>query len=255
MLLTSELIDRIQRHHKHAMKSCGQAAMEFYPDAAWGEVGGGVACFAGEGSPFTQVAEFGYQTPEAKLDEVDAFFAGRCPNWELTLSPFQSPSVAKAVGAAGYIPDHYETAMAQRIETIPSAPDVDIEVVTGDITEWANTGHRGWTGSEEMPDEVDPIARVIFAMSAKNYLVRVDGEPAAVASLQMIDGFAYMAGASTRIPFRGRGFQRALLARRLQDACIGNIILMSAVPGSSSHRNAQRSGFAPLYSQLVFMRR
>jgi hypothetical protein len=255
MLLTNELIERIQQHNKEAMKACGRAATGVYPDAAWAEVGGGVACFAGDGSPFTQVAEFGYQTTEAKLDEVDAFFADRCSNWELTLSPFQSPNVAKAVGAAGYIPDHYETVMAQRIETIPSAPDVEIEVVTGDITEWAKTGHRGWTGSEDMPIQVDPIARVIFAMSTKNYLVRVNGEPAAVASLQMIDGLAYMAGASTRIPFRGRGLQKALLARRLHDAGIGNIVLMSAIPGTSSHRNAQRSGFTPLYSELVFMRR
>jgi hypothetical protein len=255
MLLTDELIQRIQQQNKRGLALCGDAAKTYLPDAAWAEIGGGVACFAGEGSPFTQVSEFGYRTPEAQLDEVEAFFEGRCSNWELTLSPFQATSVAKAIGAAGYVPDHFETLLAQRIESIPAAPDVDIEEFTGDVTEWALTAQRGWMEDDTMPAEVDVIPKVIYAVSAKNYLARVDGEPAAVASLQLVDGFAYLAGACTRIPFRGRGLQKALLARRLQDAGIGDIALMAAVPGSSSHRNAQRSGFAPLYSELVFMRR
>jgi hypothetical protein len=255
MLLTDELIDRIQTQNRQALSACGRAAQRISPESAWAEIGGGIACFAGEGSPFTQVTEFGCRTPDARLEEVDAFFEGRCSNWELTLSPFQEASIGKAVGAAGYVPDHFETILAQRIEAIPSAPDVDIEVVAGDITEWAHTAQRGWSEDESLPTKVEFIPQVIFAVSSRNYLVRVEGEPAAVASLQLIGDFAYLAGACTRVPFRGRGLQKALLARRLQDAGIGNIALMGAVPGSISHRNAQRSGFAPLYSELVFMRR
>jgi len=76
------------------------------------------------------------------------------------------------------------------------------------------------------------------------YLARVDGRPAAAATLYVHDGVAYLADSATDPSFRRRGLQAALLRRRLRDAGLaGADIVFSGVElFSSSHRNMERVG-------------
>jgi ribosomal protein S18 acetylase RimI-like enzyme len=83
------------------------------------------------------------------------------------------------------------------------------------------------------------------------YLARIDGEPAAAATLFMHEGVGYLADAATVPAFRGRGLQQLLLRRRMADAVnLGADIVFSGVtPISTSHRNMERVGL-----RIQFMR-
>lgn len=252
MLLTDELIDRIHRVNKRAIQSVAEAASKILPAAAGKEIAGGMACFAGEGSPFTQLSEY---RDEAGLEEVEAFFSSRCENWEITPSSFASPGALGALSKYGYVADHFESVLAMDIGRVPEVGDVDIEEITGDRTEWMLTAERGWTEDDES-ESISDVSRIVATLEdTRFYLARVEGIAAAVASMQFEDGLICLSGACTRVPFRGRGLQTALINRRLRDAGKGALAVMSAAPGSASHRNAQRHGLHPLYSKLVFMRR
>jgi GNAT superfamily N-acetyltransferase len=76
------------------------------------------------------------------------------------------------------------------------------------------------------------------------YLARVNGRPAAAATLYVIDGVGYLADSATDPSFRRRGFHTALLRRRLRDAHVSgaDLVFSGAEPFSSSHRNMERVG-------------
>lgn len=252
MLLTDDLIDRLHRLCITSIRIAGEAAMGIRPDAAIKGIGGGLACFAGEGSPFTQVCEFGHRDPSAQIQQVEDFYKDRCSNWEVIIGPTTSAEAMRSIGGAGYRPHHFETVLVKEIEHLPTAPEIEIELVQVDTAEWQQTAVRGWMGESAEPDEITQIASSMAGV--RLYLARIDGEPVGTASMFLEDGIASMAGASTRVPYRGRGVQTALFAQRIRDAGIGKLAVISAVPGSSSYRNAQRMGFEPAITKLVMMR-
>ena len=83
------------------------------------------------------------------------------------------------------------------------------------------------------------------------YLARVNGRPAAAATLYVHDRVGYLADSSTDPSFRRRGLQAALLRQRMRDAGIAgaDLVFSGAEPYSSSHRNMERVGM-----RLQFMR-
>ena len=83
------------------------------------------------------------------------------------------------------------------------------------------------------------------------YLARMDGRPAAAATLYAHGSTAYLADAATDPAFRGRGLQQALLRRRMHDAGLAgaDLLCSGAYPLSASHRNMERVGL-----QLQFNR-
>ena len=76
------------------------------------------------------------------------------------------------------------------------------------------------------------------------YLARVDGRPAAAATLYVADRVAYLADAATAPAYRGRGLHAALLRRRIRDASTAGIdfVFSGAEPLGTSHRNMERAG-------------
>jgi ribosomal protein S18 acetylase RimI-like enzyme len=76
------------------------------------------------------------------------------------------------------------------------------------------------------------------------YVGRLSGEPAAAATLYVKDGVGYLADATTSPVFRRRGFQSALLRRRISDAAAAGVdtVFSGAAPFSTSHRNMERIG-------------
>jgi hypothetical protein len=76
------------------------------------------------------------------------------------------------------------------------------------------------------------------------YLGRLNGQPAAAATLYREDGVVYLADAATNPAFRRCGLQLALLRRRIGDASEAgaDIVFSGASPFSESHRNMVRAG-------------
>lgn len=76
------------------------------------------------------------------------------------------------------------------------------------------------------------------------YLGRINGQPAAAATLYLDNGVGYLADATTNPAFRQCGLQSALLRRRICDAGAAGagIVFSGAAPFSESHRNMVRAG-------------
>lgn len=83
------------------------------------------------------------------------------------------------------------------------------------------------------------------------YLARVDGRPAAAATLFAHRNNAYCADATTDPAFRRRGLHSALLHRRIMDArsAGADLVTSGAAFLSDSYRNMERTGM-----RLMFMR-
>jgi len=76
------------------------------------------------------------------------------------------------------------------------------------------------------------------------YLARVNGRPAAAATLYVHDRVGYLADSATDPSYRRRGLQLALLRQRMRDAGVSEVdfVFSGAEPFSSSHRNMERAG-------------
>ena len=87
------------------------------------------------------------------------------------------------------------------------------------------------------------------------YLVRIDGEPAGAAASVITDGVLGIFGTATRPAYRGRGVQRAIVAKALEGA-VGHADLAIATtePGTISQRTFERFGFQVLYTRAILVR-
>lgn len=253
LILTDELGDKLAALNANTLRRTGEAAFLALPDAASAEIGGGYALFAGAGSPLTQALSFGHRVV-ADPAELEAFFRPRTESWEVSVTPFTHPDTVAALIAAGYRYSHTEAELGQVIEHLPEAPNVDIREVGDRDPVWMEITGRGWSGNEEADFEPDLVVRTIATIKARKYLAYIDGVPAATASLMEIGDDVVLAGAATRLPFRGQGLQTALFAHRLRAAGVGRFAMIGAMPGSSSYRNAQRAGFEMLYPKTVLLR-
>ena len=256
MLLTESLIETLHKFQIGSMATSIEYLRAVEPSAKGQSFGSGFATFAGDGSPLTKVAGLGYQGSPFDLDEIDAFFEGQTKNWELVVTPFTSRELIQQATARGYVPDHFETLMGQIAQPQPyvNPERVTTEEVLGDLTEWMRVTDGGWAESEPLPDEPSAIGKIMAAWPARRFLGRIEGQPAATASLCEHEGVFLFAGACTRPQFRGCGLQTALTQHRIQSAGKGALLLVAALPGSQSHRNLQRIGFQPIYSELVMFR-
>jgi hypothetical protein len=253
MVLTDDIIDRVHRLNVEVVRLTAQGYFKVRDDAAEAELGTGYGLYAGPGSPLTQVVGFAHRSP-GDVEEVERFFAPKAENWEITVTPFTDSATFRELLDLGYRPGQFEGELGQWIERVPDKPEADIREVSGDLSAFNETSGRGWRENESVPYEPGELERAVALLPARRYIAYVDGLPAATAAMFEFGDSVILAGATTRLPFRGRGLQSALLVRRLRDAGEGRFALMGAVPGSTSYRNSQRAGFTPLYSKVTLMR-
>ncbi|HET9515557.1 MAG TPA: GNAT family N-acetyltransferase, partial [Gemmatimonadales bacterium] len=118
---------------------------------------------------------------------------------------------------------------------------------------WARVAGQGW--SSESPELgtflADVGAVVARARGVRCFLAELDGRPVAAAALNLANGVALLAGASTIPDARRQGAQQALLAARLEfSAALGiDLAMVVTQPGSGSQRNSERQGFRPVYTR------
>lgn len=88
------------------------------------------------------------------------------------------------------------------------------------------------------------------------FAVESDNGIAAMATTFIGEHGAIFGNAFTRVEWRGRGFQRALLQARLNDAAnLGlDLVVTDVEPGTTSERNCQRAGFSLFCEQLIWER-
>jgi GNAT superfamily N-acetyltransferase len=222
-------------------------------------VAGGVAVYAGDGSPYSRAVALGLQGPvtAAEFDQVEAFFANHRVAPQISLCPLADPSLVELIGRAGY---RIEMFMQTWVRPISPAEDFHLPAgiivcpIAYDEAElWARVAFKGGLDSDDAePSRSSVIAAYPYMARTACYLAWIDGEAAAAGTVSIHDGLAELFGASTRTPFRNRGAQMALLASRLAEAqrqgC--NLATVHTEPGSASQRNVERLGFRLAYTKV-----
>lgn len=235
-------------------------------------IGGGLAVFAAPGSPINKVIGVGLEA-DLDGDELEALeeqWRARGEPVRIELSALARPSVPLLLTERGYRLHGFENVLGWPLAAaVPAEPDPRVAVERVDDRQFASWfaiaveafAHMDGSGSvadeplsrEQLQDALGQILRVEGLM---RYLARIDGVAAGEAALSIEDGVALLAGSGTLPEFRGRGVQKALVARRLLDAreagC--DLAFVCTAPGSRSQANVMRRGFELLYTRAVLIK-
>ena len=219
--------------------------------------------FDGAQSPLTQTFGLGLfedATPEI-LDTLERFFRDHgAPVFHET-SPLAGTILAELLHTRGYRPMEFTSVLYREVGDVAAAnPEIRTRLVDpqeiGGV--WAETIAQGW--ATESPEYVDMLLDFSKVNAAREdplcFLAEIEDQPGAAAGLNIHQGVALFAGASTVPAMRRRGLQYALLAARMQYAIAKqcDLAMMGALPGSSSQRNAERHGFHIAYTRIKWQR-
>ena len=168
------------------------------------------------------------------------------------------PGIMAALYARGYEAFEFTSVLyrplAKRgIPPLPAPPGLTVRLAgISERERWAQTTAAGW-GVTEPESAMLAFGRIIAASEdVSPFLGELDGRMVATGALMAHEGVALLAGASTIPAARRRGVQAALLAARLEHAAeLGcDLAMMGAQSGSSSQRNAERTGFRIAYTRI-----
>ena len=233
-------------------------------------VAGGVATFAGGGSPFNKVAGLGFggvPSPSA-LDEIERAFAACGAPVQIELAHLADPAVGAWLTGRGYRLVSFENVLGLALDSEPErVTPAGVEVRPsgdGEFGEWLEAvvdgvihpDTEGLPAHEEFPHDIIVNAeRDLVAAGAVRYAALRGGVMAGGATMRLGAGIAQLTGAATRPAHRRRGVQTALLAARLADAAAAgsDIAVVTTQPGSVSQHNVQRRGFDLLYTRAILV--
>ena len=234
-------------------------------------VAGGVASFAGEGSPYNKVAGLGFGgVPDAgSLDEIERAFAAFGAPVQVELAHLGDPAILPVLAARGYRLESFENvlgrALADGLERV-LPPGVEVRLNREEETEsWldvvaegsAHPDTQGVPWHEEFSREaIIEAEHDSIAAGCVRYAALRDGVIVGGATMRIAEGVAQLTGAATLPAHRRRGVQTALLSARLADAAAAgcDVAVIITQPGSKSQQNAQRQGFDLLYTRAVLVK-
>jgi hypothetical protein len=164
-------------------------------------------------------------------------------------------SLGRELARHGLYQSGFHAALACRAgDPIAAPPAAEIERVTtaAAMEDFLTTYVAGWDVAEKHHLGFKANVRPWLHQPGWSlYLARVDGRPAATATLFVEGDTAYCADATTDPAFRRRGLHSALLHRRIVDAQAAGVDLVTSGAAflSDSYRNMERIGM-----RLMFMR-
>jgi ribosomal protein S18 acetylase RimI-like enzyme len=266
------LAGRIERAETQLIAGSSEAARRRAGAAGFViPLAGGVASFAGPGSPYNKVAGLGFGgVPAAPaLDEVERAFAAFGAPVQVELAHLGDPAILAVLAARGYRLESFENVLGRALADGPERvlpPGVEVRLNRDEETEsWldvvaegsAHPDTQGVPWHEEFSREVIIGAeRDSIAAGCVRYAALRDGVIVGGATMRIADGVAQLTGAATVPAHRRRGVQTALLSARLADAAAAgcDVAVITVQPGSKSQQNAQRQGFDLLYTRAVLVK-
>lgn len=231
--------------------------------ARWIEVAGARAMFDGVDSPISQTFGIGLFDPflTDEFDQVEAFFAERGARVHHEICSFADRATISLLSARGYSPVEASVVLIRPTVTVGDTGPSTISVRTigeDEATAWCRLAAQGWSDdSPELKASIEELlAIVVRARDVTAFVAEQDGEAIATGALNLVNGVAVLAGASTIPVARRQGAQRALLHARLAFAAArgADLAMVVAQPGSGSQRNAEREGFRPVYARVKWGR-
>lgn len=243
-------------------------------------IAGGVAVHAGTEAPFNKLIGAGLHGPldaaaEVALAAIEQEFAARGAALQAEIATVADSSVVRLLSGRGYSLVGFENVLGlqlaeladERRRAVPPAELLIARPAPAAAEEWLDTVLTGFLHADVVPggESHESFPREALERTLRDmaqvpgftpYLARWSGQAAGAASLRICDRVAQLCGSATLPGYRRRGVQTALLAHRLLYArdrgC--DVAVITTQPGSKSQENAQRYGFALLYSRAVLIR-
>jgi GNAT superfamily N-acetyltransferase/ketosteroid isomerase-like protein len=234
-------------------------------------IAGGVASFAGQGSPYNKIAGLGFGgVPDpAALDEIEMAFAAFGSPVQIELAHLADPAIGAVLAGRGYRLESFENVLGRAltggservmppgVEVRPSGEE-EFETWLDVVAEGSvHPDTQGVPWHEEFSREaIIGAERDSAAAGDMRYAALRDGVIAGGATMRISAGVAQLTGAATVPAHRRRGVQTALLSARLADAAAAgcDVAVITTQPGSKSQQNAQRQGFDLLYTRAVLVK-
>jgi len=224
------------------------------------DIAGGCAIFAGVNSPLTQAVGLGLNGPatDAELDRIEAFFRSRGARVSIDLCPLSDPSWFRLLGSRDYRLTDFNNVMVKRLAGTPIAFTPRVRrALPGEMDLWSHTVGHGFFDQSELTNEEMDVGRAIFSMpGALCYLAALEtGDLAGGAAAAIRNGLVTLFADSTIARFRRAGLHQELIAARLNEALAQGCDLATAstLPGSTSQRNYERSGFEVAYTRVTMV--
>lgn len=238
------------------------------------DISGGMAVYAGPGSPTNKMIGIGFDgmPGEGGLDRVERAFADRGAPLQAEVSTLAEPSLPGCLVRRGYEPHAFENVFGYPLSTLDRGvgleanptPDLTVErATTGDIPGWIEVMVEAFAAPDqggvggEAPPPADELRRwLVRTMNVPGFepiVARISREIVGGASLRLDSGVAQFSGAATLPSFRRRGVQTALVRWRLGHARASgcDIAVVVTQPASRSQQNVQREGFHLLYARQL----
>lgn len=263
---------RIEAAERELSQGLAELALRAGEDAFATPIGGGVAVYGGEGSPFNKVIGVGLAGPieEAAFAAIERDYAARGAAVQVELATLADPAVASMLTRRGYALVGFEDVLGQPLAPATTEEEAGVIEIgeARDLAAWGRLVCAGFSrpdlgaegGHPHESFEQAALERVLLRFSAapgvRCFLARCAGEPAGGGSMRIAGRVAQLCGASTLPEFRRRGVQTALLRARLAHAARAGCELatMTTLPGTRSQHNARRQGFALLYTRAILVK-
>src|SRR5262249_17387017 len=163
--------------------------------------------------------------------------------------------LGRELGRLGYCHSEFHCSLIGEPDVVPASDAAAVERVTdaAAMEDYLDAYAAQWKHGDK--ERFKANARTwLHEPDWSLYLARVDGRPAAAATLFVHRKVGYFADAATDPAFRGRGLHRALLARRWQDARAAGVDFVCSGAGflTSSHRNMERSGMRIQFNRAIW---
>jgi GNAT superfamily N-acetyltransferase len=242
-----------------------QTMARLYPDAGAVvlPVGGGVAVFTGRTSPVNRTIGLGMSQPvfDTEFTRIEEFYNPRGLFAQVDLCPLADPSLRGLLGQRGYRVYRFWNVHVRRLVPNEEVPASDIRVAPLELAEadlWSKTAGQAFSGHEELPPPELHIKLANIAINRPDVrclVAWIGDEPVGVAGLAIRNRLATLFSAATRLPFRKRGVQRALIEARLATAAAAgcDMAMVITLPGNNSQRNVERAGFRIAYTKITML--
>lgn len=252
---------QLARRIEAAEAANARGCQEGQPGAAFLEIAGGLAVFAGAESPLTQVVGIGLNGPvqETEIETIETFFHCRGARVTIDFCPLADPGLLQALGERGYRATEFNNVLVKRLEgaAVQLAPRVRL-ALPDESELWSRTVGQGFFEQAELTGEEMDVGRAVFTMAGSLcYLAATQtGETAGGAAMAVRDGLALLFADGIVTRFRRQGLHGELIAARLNEAIARGCDLATAstLPGSTSQRNYARAAFQVAYTKVTLVR-
>ncbi len=275
LFCSTSLTARIEAAECDMLAAGAATIAESRPGVFVRPLAGGLAVFTMPGSPLNKVAGLGFGGPLDldALANVEAVFAARAVPVQIEVATLADTSLVQALARRGYALTGFENVLGLALPAAsPLALPAGIAIATVGAHEreaWIDTLITGFAHPDTQGvvshDAHAPIDHPTIEAVMRDFartpgltplLARRDGTIVGGASMRIHGGIALLCGAATLPAHRRNGVQTALFADRLARAAAAgcDLAVLTALPGSKSHENAQRRGFELLYARAVLVK-